>query len=327
MYISSKIDKETWNGFVKKSKNWEEDIDWADIIVFESIWHWTKIEELRKKWKLVIWWTRYTDKLEDDRSFWQCELKKHGIKILWYTEYDNFDDAITYIEENPWKYVLKPSWEIQDLKQLLFIWNEEHWGDVIRILKAYKKTWGNDIKLFQLQQKVSWVEVAVWAFFNWKEFLKPININFEHKKLFPWELGVWTWEMWTTMFWADENVIFNKTLKKLENTLAEDWYIWYIDLNCIVNWSWIYPLEFTCRFWYPTISIQQSSISWDLSEFLLNMVTWKNSKIKTKSWFHMWVLVVVPPFPFYDRKTFNSFSKDSVIVYKERPKKYDWYHI
>jgi len=38
-------------------------------------------------------------------------------------------------------------------------------------------------------------------------------------------------------------------------------------------------------------------------------------------------MVVVPPFPFYDKKTFDSFSKDSVIVYKERPKNLDGYHL
>jgi phosphoribosylamine---glycine ligase len=32
---------------------------------------------------------------------------------------------------------------------------------------------------------VTGVEVAVGAFFNGKNFVYPIHINFEHKKLFP----------------------------------------------------------------------------------------------------------------------------------------------
>jgi len=327
MYVWNKPDRETGYWFVSKSRDWEKDADWADIIVFESIWYGEKIEKLRKQWKMVIWGTKYTDRLENDRSFWQSELKRHWVKILWYNEFNNFDDAIDYIKENPWKYVIKPSWEIQDLKQLLFVWNEEKWADVIRILTAYKKTWWNDIELFQIQQKVSWVEVAVWAFFNWKKFIKPININFEHKKLFPWELWVSTWEMWTTMFWEEKNKIFEKTLAKFEDTLAKEWYIGYIDLNCIVNWNGIFPLEFTCRFWYPTISIQQSSIIDKMSDFLHKMVIWKDFKIKTRSGFHMWVMVVVPPFPYYDKKTFDTFSKDWVVVFKEKTKNMEWYHL
>ena len=327
MFIWKKSDKDTWRWFVRKSNDWEKDTDWADIIIFESIWYWEKIEELRSKWKLIIWWTRYTDDLENDRWFWQSELKRHNVKILWYKEFDNFDDAIIYVKENPGKYVIKPSGEIQDLKQLLFVWNEENGLDVIRILTAYKKTWWNEIKLFQIQKKVSWVEIAVWAFFNWTKFLKPININFEHKKLFPWELWVSTWEMWTTMFWADTNEIFDKTLWRFESKLAKEWYVWYIDLNCIVNWNGIFPLEFTCRFWYPTICIQQHSIVESTSDFLLKMAIWIDFKIKTRSWIHIWLMVVVPPFPFFDKKTFETFSKDSVVVFKDKPKKMDWYHL
>jgi len=33
------------------------------------------------------------------------------------------------------------------------------------------------------------VEVAVGDFFNGTEFIEPINVNFEHKKLFPGNLG------------------------------------------------------------------------------------------------------------------------------------------
>jgi phosphoribosylamine--glycine ligase len=38
-------------------------------------------------------------------------------------------------------------------------------------------------------------------------------------------------------------------------------------------------------------------------------------------------MIVVPPFPFFDKKTFETFSKDSVIVFKDKPKKMDGYHL
>jgi phosphoribosylamine--glycine ligase len=104
---------------------------------------------------------------------------------------------------------------------------------------------------------VTGVEVAVGAFFNGKEFIYPLNVNFEHKKLFPGNIGPSRGEMGTAMFWSGPNKLFNSTLKKMEAKLASEGYVGYIDLNCIVNGNGIYPLEFTARFGYPTISIQQ----------------------------------------------------------------------
>lgn len=327
LYVWKESDKETWDWLVEKTDSWESEISWADIIVFESIWNGEKIKKLREDWKMVIWWTPYTDKLEDNRCFWQQELKKHKVKTLWFEEFESFDDAIEYVRQKPWKYVIKPSWEIQDLKQLVFIWNEEDGSDVARVLNAYKKTWWNEIWLFQLQKKVSWVEIAVWAFFNGKRFLKPINVNFEHKKLFPGELWVPTWEMGTSMFWEDHNKIFEETLMKFEKTLSLEWYTWYIDINCIVNANWIYPLEFTCRFGYPTILIQQDAISMRFSDFLINIANGEDFKIKVKKWFQIWVMIVVPPFPYYDLKTFETFSKDAIIVLKDKKKNMNGIHL
>ena len=62
------------------------------------------------------------------------------------------------------------------------------------------------------------------------------------------------------MFWSEPNKIFNATLEKMAPRLAAERYVGYIDVNCIVNSNGIYPLEFTARFGYPTISIQQEGL-------------------------------------------------------------------
>ncbi|TMH19168.1 MAG: hypothetical protein E6H70_04135 [Betaproteobacteria bacterium] len=66
----------------------------------------------------------------------------------------------------------------------------------------------------------------------------------------------WTGEIGTTMFWSEPTRLFNATLKKMETRLREERYVGYIDVNCMVNSNGVYPLEFTSRFGYPTISIQ-----------------------------------------------------------------------
>ena len=316
------------DGFFTKVKNWKDEVDWADIVVFDdSLGHGTHAKRLRSHGKLVFGGTPYTDQLEDDRGFGQDELKKHGISILHYSTFTDFDVAITYVRENPGAYVFKPSGRAANNKSLLFVGMEEDGSDIVRLLETYKRVWSNTIKLFQLQKKVAGVEVAVGAFFNGKRFITPINVNFEHKKLFPGEVGPATGEMGTAMFWSSPNRLFNATLKKFEETLAAENFIGYIDLNCIVNGSGIYPLEFTTRIGYPTIQIQQEGIMMPSSEFIYNLVTGVDFEIKTKKGFQVGVLLAVAPFPFEDKRLFDMTSKDTTIVFKKAKTSGDGVHL
>ena len=318
-YIANKSESDICHGFVPKTKDWHKEVDWADVIIFDDVLGHGKVADgLRKQGKKVIGGTPYTDMLEDDRTFGQEELKKQGVSIIPYKEFNNFDEAIFYVRKNPRPYVIKPSGEAQNIKRLLFVGMEKDGNDVIRILESYKKIWSNEIKIFQLQNRVMGVEVAVGAFFNGNKFVYPININFEHKKLFPGNLGPATGEMGTSMFWSESNKLFQATLKKMELKLAVEKYVGYIDINCIVNGSGIYPLEFTSRFGYPTISIQKEGIIGPISELFFNLANGNNFYIKTKKGFQIGVRIVVPPYPFRDKKTFSSYSKGAVIVFKKK---------
>jgi phosphoribosylamine--glycine ligase len=318
-FIEEKSESDVTDGFVPKTENWEQEIDWADVIVFDDVLgHGTKAEKLRKAGKKVVGGTAYTDRLEDDRAFGQEELKNHGVKIIPYREFTDFDEAINYIKTNPGEYVIKPCGEAANYKGLLFVGQEKDGSDVIRVMEAYKRVWNKIIKTFQLQKKVHGVEIAVGAFFNGKEFIYPININFEHKKLFVGNIGPATGEMGTSMFWTSPNRLFNETLKKLEGKLAEENYVGYIDINCIVNGQGIYPLEFTCRFGYPTISIQQEGIINPIGEVLYALASGENPNLQVKKGFQVGVRVVVPPFPFRDKKIFDSYSKEATIVFKQK---------
>jgi phosphoribosylamine---glycine ligase len=221
------------------------------------------------------------------------------------------------VRENPSRYVIKPSGEAQNVKRRLFVGEEDDGADVVRVLEAYGRVLGGEIPVFQLQKRVSGVEVAVGAFFNGHRFAEPININFEHKKLFPGNLGPSTGEMGTSMFWSAPNKLFNQTLKKMERVLARERYAGYVDLNCIVNANGIYPLEFTSRFGYPTIFIQQEGMITPIGEVLHGLAAGTLDRFKTRSGFQVGVRVIVPPYPFDDQKTFDEISREAVIVFKK----------
>ena len=320
LFIEDKGCKEIGFGFVNKATHWEKHVAWADIIIFDYTGYGKIATQLRNAGKLVVGGTEYTDRLELDRNYGQAELKKHKIKIIPSKEFTSFNDAITYIEANPNTYVVKPCGETQELKQLLFVGSDDEGLDVIRILRAYEKAWGNDFGNFQLQRKVKGVEVSIAAFFNGHEFVYPINITFEHKKLFPKELGVSTGEMGTSMFWTKDSPIFEATLLKFQSTLAKHNFIGHIDINCIVNGNGIFPLEFTSRFGYPQIFIQRAGINEPMGELFLKLASKKTFRINVKKGFQVGAYIVVPPFPYDDKKTFNLFSKDAVVVFKKNGK-------
>jgi phosphoribosylamine--glycine ligase len=285
-YINDPAEKEIADGFVPKSDNWEADVDWADLIVFDDVLgQGTHADRLRKAGKLVVGGTPYTDRLEDDRAFGQQELKNAGVSIIPQENFTSFDDAIARVKANPGRYVIKPSGEAQNYKRLLFVGEEEDGHDVIQILGDYKAAMSHRIKEFQLQRRIMGVEVAAGAFFNGAEFMQPICVNFEHKKLFPGDIGPSTGEMGTSMFWSEPNRIFNATLRKMAPRLREEGYVGYIDINCIVNNNGIYPLEFTSRFGYPTISIQQEGLLTPIAQLLYKMAEGSLTRFRTRSAF------------------------------------------
>ena len=325
-FIGNEGERSIGEGFVPKVDDWESHVDWADVIVFDDVMgQGERAARLRRAGKHVVGGTPYTDRLEDDRTFGQEELKKHGVSIIPFQEFSDFDSAIAHVEANPAPYVIKPSGEAQNIKRLLFVGQEDDGKDVIHVLQSYKSAYADTVKVFQLQRRVRGVEVAVGAFFNGNEFMYPINVNFEHKPLFPGNIGPATGEMGTCMYWSGPNRLFAATLAKLEKRLREERYVGYIDVNCIVNGNGIYPLEFTARFGYPTISIQADGLSMPVGDFLAGMADGSLKNFKTKRGFQIGVRVVVPPFPYHDPKTFDANSRDRVIIF--RKPNYDGIHI
>ncbi|TFG35638.1 MAG: phosphoribosylamine--glycine ligase, partial [Parcubacteria group bacterium] len=317
IFIKNETDKDVYDGFLDKVDDWEKYKDWADVFVFDDVGFGEAADSLRSSGKLVVGGSRYTDRIEEDREFGQDEMKKSGMVILPHWDFSDFDSAIEFIRTNPGTYVFKPSGTIaSEQKGILFLGHEEDGKDIMEILEQNKKVWARKIKRFQLQKMAVGVEVAVGAFFNGEDFVYPVNINFEHKKLFPGDIGPYTGEMGTLMFWSPSNEIFRSTLLKIKSELAKSGYVGYVDINCIANAKGIYPLEFTSRFGYPTISIQMEGITIPWGEFLYKLAKKEPIDLKIKKGFQMGVVVAVPPFPFDDKKEVFIY-KDLSILFKK----------
>jgi phosphoribosylamine--glycine ligase len=167
----------------------------------------------------------------------------------------------------------------------------------------------------RVEKKVSWLDKRDTKIIDYEGYVYCVEVPNHTLYVKYNEKPFWCGN--TTMFWSGPNKLFNSTLKKFEQRLAEEKYVGYIDINCIVNNSGIYPLEWTSRFGYPTISIQQDSFITPIGEFLYDLAIGENPKLKVKSGFHIGLRLVVPPFPFDDKKTFEVKSKDSVVFFKK----------
>jgi phosphoribosylamine--glycine ligase len=317
IFIKNEADKDVYDGFLEKVDDWKKYKKWADVIVFDDVGFGSIADQLRAEKKLVIGGSRYTDKLEEDREFGQNEMEKSGMLVLSHWDFSDFDSAIEFIKSNPGRYVFKPSGTTSsEQKGILFLGQEEDGKDLTEILEQNKKTWARKIRKFQLQKMAVGVEIAVGAFFNGQDFIFPLNINFEHKKLFPGDIGPYTGEMGTLMFWAPSNEVFVQTLLKIKPRLIESGYMGYVDINCIANARGVFPLEFTCRFGYPTISIQMEGVIDEWGEFFYKLAKKEPMELKTRKGFQIGVVVVVPPFPYEDKKEAFIY-RDLSILFKK----------
>jgi phosphoribosylamine--glycine ligase len=316
-FIQNRDQKDVCDGFLPKCDDWKKEVDWADCVVFDDFGFGDEADKLRKGGKPVVGGSPYTDRLEMDREYGQTELEAAGVSIIPRKNFTDFDSAIDFIAKNPDRYVIKPSGLAQNEKELLFVGQEDDGKDILEMLERYKKNWGKKIKEFQLQKYISGVEVAVGALFNGKDFLLPININFEHKRMFPGDIGPSTGEMGTSMFFGSQNKLFDSTLLKMKEKLAACGYVGYIDINCIVNSRGIYPLEFTSRFGYPHVSIMMEGVLSDWGDLLYGIAKGESPELRVKRAFEVGVVVAVPPFPFDDPKAFKKYSEEASILFRK----------
>jgi phosphoribosylamine--glycine ligase len=83
-----------------------------------------------------------------------------------------------------------------------------------------------------------------------------------------------------------------------------------------VNENGIYPLEFTPRFGYPTIALQEESIESSTGEFFYDLAHGDDPELEVHEGYQIGVRIVLPPFPFDDAETYDENSPNTVVVFQ-----------
>lgn len=313
MWIQDPKYKQVGDGLVEKVDDYYSALKWCDFIITDDSGFGQLAEDLREEGHVVWGGTKNTDEWESDRSCGQEVFKKAGLTVLPHWSMDSVDAAIEFVRNNPGLYVVKPDGKGQEEKSLTYVGQLPDGSDTIAMLEHAKK-FSNLISSIELQKRVVGVEVACSGFFNGNEFVEPIEVSFEHKKLMNGNLGPNTGEQGTSMYWTTKKSrLYQATIEKVVPDLRKEGYIGYYDINCIATETELYPLEPTCRFGYPTIMLKMETIDGDIGEWMFELASGVHRDFPVTNKVSICVCVSVPPFPYEDEELFNKHSKDALV--------------
>jgi len=321
VHMSDEDSKDVMQGMIEFVPEWRSSLTWIKeagqdgIIVFETANAGEEQDDLRRRGFNVVGGSGLGDRLESDRAFGQRILRDHGLNTACSREFLSFDDAIAFLESNPGRYVFKLSGSNWSSTRN-YVGQMDSAKDMIALLVAMKDYWEFDEQpAFVLMEFVDGIEVGVGAFFNGKSFLDPPNLDWEHKRFFPGDIGELTGEMGTVVTYRGAHRLFENTLAKLAPLLRESGYCGYINLNTIVNERGVWPLELTCRFGYPGFAILDSLHDDSWATILSGLTSQSAKSIRTKDGYSVGIVLTVPPFPYPDG--YEAHGKGTPISFRE----------
>ena len=289
-------------GLVDKVDNWKKYMDVADLIFSaDNLDYMSELDEYMKKGYPIFGPGKRAAKLELDRMYGQNVIKDFGGPIIPSHEFKNYDAAISFIKENPKRYVCKPCGEEED-KTLSYVAKDE--ADLIGFLTKRKESGKGGSPYFILQEFKKGMEIACTGIFGpggWMDFWCE---GFEFKKQMNGDLGVNTGEMGTVTRYVKQSKIADILMKPLAPVLHEIGYVGMLDMNCIIDEKdgtpW--PMEWTARPGYPMWNIMQPLMkNEDPAEWMLDCINGKNTlEVEEKTC--VGVVMANADFPFNKRE-------------------------
>ncbi len=311
---------DVYAGMLIFTSDWRSELAWMrqagreGIILFESASKGDMQDALRQDGYQIIGGSAFGDMLEGNRSYGQQVMQEMGMLTANTFKFTDYETAIAFVRKTSKRYVYKSNGADCE-RTLNYVGKAEDGSDLITLLTHYKnqidKTRSAD---FILMDYIDGIEIGVGAYFNGDQFLQPACLDWEHKHFFPGDLGELTGEMGTVVTYRGAEIIFQRTLQRLETRLKESGYCGYINLNMIANAEGLWPLEFTSRFGYPGYCIC-AALQQDPWETLFRRLLKKSSHyLATNAGFAVGVVLNVPPFPY--RYGYEKLSKGLPIMFQ-----------
>ncbi len=313
LFILRKHWKDCYSGIVEKTTDWKSELAWVGkdgLIIFDDVVFGEEQDTLRKSGYTVVGGSAGGDRLEIDREYFQIIAHSLGMNILPSYNFNDPEDAIDFIVHNPSRWVVKQSSHISSLN---FVGTASDGSDAVRVLQRYKK---RKISPVHIQRYVQGIEVGVARYFNGTDWVGPIEINHEHKKLHENDRGPLTPEMGTVLWYTDREIrLFSETLGKFKSHLQKIDFRGDFDINFIVNEEGAWPLEATPRFGAPSTQVHVALHKTPWVDFLSAVGGKGVCDLAYHSGYGVVISVAVPPFPYEpDADDMGSLSNPQVEI-------------
>lgn len=288
-------------GVVERVTDIENGLLWVGhdgLVVCDEIGFGTLQDDLRGRGYSVVGGSAGGDRLELERQFAQELFASVGMKTMASAHFDSAADAASFVRKSGGRWVVKQNGHAD--RTLCYVGKLDDGRDVLDLLENYGRTHQGDPGSFDLQRVIFGVEIGVGRWFNGMDWVGPIEVNLEHKTLFPRGIGPKTYEMGTlTWYDADEmNRLYRETLALLAPHLRAIGFRGDIDINCIVNEDGAFPLEATPRFGWPATQVQMELHASPWGDLLKAVADGHNFPLCVHGGFGLAVLLAAPPFPF-----------------------------
>lgn len=291
-------------GIVEKIEDWGEVrskwLDWADLIYLpDNNTHIEVFDQYRTRGLPILAPSLEAAALELDRDVGQKALAKAGIRTIPSKAFYDYDSAIGFVKRNPLYLVSKPSGDAS--KALSYVAHDP--ADLIYMLGRWKKRPELVAAArkcgFILQERKYGVEMAVGGWFNGFGFSKWFYENFEYKKLMDGDLGVNTGEMGTLSRMVTRSKLAKQVLLPMAAQLESLKYRGFIDVNCIIDETGPWPMEFTMRDGWPTRhNITAHIKNEDPIQWMLDLVHGQDTIQCVNEEVCVSVVIALPDFPY-----------------------------
>ena len=294
-----------YRGLLHVTSDWRKELQWIrdagddSLIIFDCADKGSEPDELRRSGLRVIGGSQLGDKLKANREFGQQTLRSIGLPAASSFSFSSYADDIHLLKHEGGRYVLKFNDAIS-ARTRNYIGQMDDASDMLALLNKHNKNTKEKEKEkpdFLLMKYLQAIEVGVGAYFNGCHFLDGVCIDFEHKRLFPGDLGELTRDMGTVISYRGARKLFNAAPAPLAGKLAGSGYCGYVNDNLIVNDEGVWPLEFTSRFGYRGYAICEALHLEPWEMIFQRMLARTSVATPTMTGFAAGVVLTVPSFP------------------------------
>lgn len=288
------------NGLVDKVEYDQKQVDWADVVVYDSnVFDLPYEAEIqRKAGKAILGSSHFAGQLENDRSFAIQVAKKVGIRVPDVMEFAGpsaWDQAEKYVDKlSPDdKLVWKPNGEAP---ASTFV--SESAGEMAEMFPYWRELFAEHGQepSFILTDKIEGEEISTEGWFNGEQFYLP-NHTLERTRFFDGDHGEKT-GCAGNVVWQGDTPLYHRLFDKLAPAFRGR-YCGPVDINVIIDKQSNEPifLEFTPRFGYDAFFGLMEILNSEMGELFYEASYGRDINATIDRAFSGAVRVHVPPYP------------------------------